>query len=149
MNIATDTFGFLCIAATDAVVSTGAQAAESWLQLVERFGIMACILLYFLYRDYLKSREEKQQRLHDQAYRERIETYVRDTLVTELQQNRASITKSTLLMKRVIQSVSHCPGFVGSVSDSDSDLHPVDQTTPLDGVENVQKQPPPSDGTAL
>jgi len=68
MHTATDIFGILCVALADAAYSTPeptVTSAESWLQLVERFGIMACILLYFLYRDYMKSREDLKQRLHD------------------------------------------------------------------------------------
>lgn len=152
MNFPIDVAGILGVSALSAAYSVSdpsVTTAESWLQLVERFGIMACILLYFIFRDYIKSREDKKREDHRQVYLEKIETYVRDTLVTELQLSRHQIVKNSQMLKRVADATGHCPGFHAEPSDEDSDLVPGIQHLPEGQVENVQKQSTPNRGIAV
>lgn len=144
MNLYTDLGGMTLISMLTAVAASGEDGtvltATSWLQLVERFGIMAVILFYFVFRDYIKNREDKIAEQHKQAYLERVEAYVRDTLVTELQLSRTTIAKSALMMKRVVESTSKCPGQRTKDDDETDAFTP--QNINLDGVTNVQKQSP-------
>lgn len=63
--------------------------------LVEKFGIMAALLIYFLIRDYFRDKADQVDKLHRQVKQESLETYVRETLSNQLAQN-SSILKTTV-----------------------------------------------------
>lgn len=73
--------------------------------LVEKFGIMAALLVYFLIRDYLRDKSEQRDKQHRMAKQEALESYVRETLANQLAQNSGVLKATTKTHDKLLEAL--------------------------------------------
>lgn len=73
--------------------------------LVEKFGIMAALLIYFLIRDYLRDKADQKDKEHRMAKQEALESYVRETLSNQLALNSNVMKTNTRTHDKLLEAL--------------------------------------------
>ena len=84
MNLATDLTSGILMLAVVAVADSQVDPLNTTAALLEKFGIMAVVLAYFIVRDYFRSKDDKEEKLALIAKIDESQRYVRETLTQQL-----------------------------------------------------------------
>ena len=91
--------------------------------LVEKFGIMAALLVYFLIRDYLRDKADQRDKLHRQAKQEALETYVRETLSNQLALSSTILRQTAKTNDKLLEALERkAPCLAQAAHDRKSEL---------------------------
>lgn len=108
--------------ALDVVVATAGSAlwavdadVTSLSSLVEKFGITAALLLYFVIRDHLRSKQDLMDRQATQSRFEALDAYVRDTLTEEIRASNEDRAKSRECLNDLAEALVDSQGISSSV----------------------------------
>lgn len=75
--------------------------------LLEKFGVMACLLLYFLVRDYYRNKADMAEKMVNAKKHEDLETFIREKLMTQLTDSTSSIRSNEKTHKRLLEALEH------------------------------------------
>lgn len=105
MNLATDIFTGLVVVATAVVADEATGSVAQYAGLIEKFGVMACLLVYFLVRDYLRNKADSQEKLAMTAKYDNLDAFVREKLVTQLNESTAAIRSAESTNKKLLNAL--------------------------------------------
>ena len=104
MKLIFDLVAGLTISATAVVVDAAAAPVAEYAGLLERFGVMACLLAYFLVRDYLRNKEDKIEKKELVSKLDNLEEFIREKLMDKLDKSSGIIQKNTDTNTRLLDA---------------------------------------------
>lgn len=109
MNLPIDIITGLAVIAGVAYADTNttASAVQGYAALVEKFGIMAALLAYFLVRDYLRNKVDQTEKIAQTAKLDSLNVYVRDILSKQLATSTTAIKANTKTHDHLLDALEH------------------------------------------
>lgn len=105
MNLITDITSGLVVIAGAVVAESATDPVTHYAGLLEKFGVMACLLLYFLVRDYLRSKADSAEKIASQVKHDRLEEFIRTTFMGKLDDCNNAIKSSERTHKNLLTAL--------------------------------------------
>jgi hypothetical protein len=112
MKLITDIVGGLLVVSGVAVADSGIGPADSIASLVERFGVITAMLVYFLIRDYYRSKADALEKVARDQKHEELQEYIRTVLSKNLEDTVVEIKAGRKTHARLLDALERNNGCV-------------------------------------
>jgi threonine aldolase len=107
MNIITDITSGLVVIAGAVVAEAATDPVTHYAGLFEKFGVMACLLLYFLVRDYYRNKADMAEKMANSAKHDALEDFIRIEFMKQLTDSTGAIRSNEKTHKRLLEALEH------------------------------------------
>jgi len=107
MNLITDISSGLVVITGVVIADAQTDTVTQYAGLIEKFGVMAALLLYFLVRDYFRNKADDVERVALKKNQDALEEFIRDKLADKLDDAVASIRESRNTNKQLLSALEH------------------------------------------
>ena len=105
MNLATDISSGLVVIAGAVVAEAVTDPVTQYAGLIEKFGVMACLLLYFLVRDYLRTKADNIEKVSMAAKYDNLDSFIREKLMAQLNESTTAIRAIDGTHKKLLRAL--------------------------------------------
>lgn len=107
MNLITDISSGLVVITGVVVADAQTDAVTQYAGLIEKFGVMAVLLLYFLVRDYFRNKADEVEKVALKNKQDALEEFIREKLTDKLDDAVTTMRESKRVNKQLLTALEH------------------------------------------